>query len=218
MQELSLQKHKICSAVIIGKNRIQSSMLSNFLITEVGIPCSHSNIQCTEYVADEMLFLIDCTSYSKPTIHDFIKRKSKLPTVSPIALLNTPYEQEFETLSHWPNVKGIFYEDVSREILSQGVLEILDDGLWLPRQLTHTLLEYYRRPVTESQNIARVNLTEREQVVLKKLIDGLSNDDIAEVLHVSNHTVKTHLYKAYKKIGVNSRLQAANWAKEYLGE
>lgn len=211
-----MHKQRICSALVIGKNRIQSSMLSNFLISELGISCKQDSIPVIEYSKEPCLFLIDCSSYSKSTIHDFIKNSSTSHSENAIALLNTPYKQEFESLSHWPNVKGIFYEDVSREILSQGVLEILNDGLWLPRHLTHSLLEHYRRPISESMNIDQINLTSREKDVLNKLVNGLSNDDIAECLHVSNHTVKTHLYKVFKKIGVNNRLQAANWAKEHL--
>lgn len=32
------------------------------------------------------------------------------------------------------------------------------------------------------------------------------------------HTVKTHIYNLFKKIGVANRIQAVNWAKEYMEE
>ena len=43
-----------------------------------------------------------------------------------------------------------------------------------------------------------------------------SNQEIADALQISLHTVKTHLYNAYKKINVPNRLQGALWAATYL--
>ncbi len=48
-------------------------------------------------------------------------------------------------------------------------------------------------------------LTKREQEVLELVFKGCSNDQIAQELYVSNHTVKTHLHNIYKKCGTNSR-------------
>ena len=50
--------------------------------------------------------------------------------------------------------------------------------------------------------------TPREQEVLTLLKDGLSNKGIANRLNVSEFTVKTHLGKAFRKLGVHTRVQA----------
>ena len=52
--------------------------------------------------------------------------------------------------------------------------------------------------------------------VLALVSSGARNDEIADRLFISPHTVKTHLYKIYKKIGVPNRLQAALWASKNL--
>jgi len=59
-------------------------------------------------------------------------------------------------------------------------------------------------------------LTPREKEVLRFLITGESNTDIADKLHLSIHTVKTHIYNLYKKIDVPNRLQAVLWAAQHL--
>lgn len=51
-------------------------------------------------------------------------------------------------------------------------------------------------------------LTQREQDILRLLKEGLSNKAIANRLGVSDVTIKTHLSNAFRKIGVQSRLQA----------
>ena len=54
-----------------------------------------------------------------------------------------------------------------------------------------------------------VYLTEREKSVLFYLVKGFTNDEIAEKLHISVHTVKAHLEAIYEKMDVSNRVQAA---------
>lgn len=61
-------------------------------------------------------------------------------------------------------------------------------------------------------------LTNQEQKVLKLLVEGLSNREIAEKLCLSIHTIKTHIEHIYKKLGVSNRVQVAaiayiSWGK-----
>lgn len=52
-------------------------------------------------------------------------------------------------------------------------------------------------------------ISEREAAVLKLVVEGKTNDAIAESLFISVNTVKNHLKNIYKKMGVSSRTQAA---------
>lgn len=52
-------------------------------------------------------------------------------------------------------------------------------------------------------------LTEREHEVLKLVIEGESNTEIAEKLHISVHTAKAHVGSILQKMGVTDRVQAA---------
>ncbi|MBD1868066.1 response regulator transcription factor [Oculatella sp. FACHB-28] len=51
-----------------------------------------------------------------------------------------------------------------------------------------------------------------EMEVLKLLIEGQSNTEIAEVLYVSPNTVKTHVRGIFNKFGVDNRVQAVVFA------
>jgi DNA-binding NarL/FixJ family response regulator len=57
-----------------------------------------------------------------------------------------------------------------------------------------------------------VPLTQREGEVLREMAKGLTNKQIAEVLHISNETIKEHVQHVFGKIGVTDRTQAAVWA------
>ena len=60
------------------------------------------------------------------------------------------------------------------------------------------------------------SLTKREKSVIHLLAQGASNRDIAESLNISDHTVKTHLYSAFKKTASRNRVELANWAQNYM--
>ena len=56
------------------------------------------------------------------------------------------------------------------------------------------------------------DLTDRERDVLALLVEGATNDQIAEALFITEKTVKTHLSGIFRKLGVTNRTQAATKA------
>src|ERR1051326_4025703 len=57
-------------------------------------------------------------------------------------------------------------------------------------------------------------LSDREKAILQRLAAGLSDQQIADELFLSVHTVKWYNHQMYSKLGVNSRTQAIAWAKD----
>ncbi len=58
-------------------------------------------------------------------------------------------------------------------------------------------------------------LTERELEVLKYIAMGLTNNQIADKMMITHHTVKAHIASILEKYGVNNRLGAAMYAIEH---
>jgi DNA-binding NarL/FixJ family response regulator len=58
------------------------------------------------------------------------------------------------------------------------------------------------------------DLTRRELDVLKELVDGKTNPEIAQTLSVSRATVKTHVSNILGKLNVSSRIEAVKLALE----
>ena len=60
-------------------------------------------------------------------------------------------------------------------------------------------------------------LTRREEEVAVLVARGLTNRDIAEELHLSEHTAATHIRKIFKKLGLRSRAQVGSWLTDRQG-
>jgi len=75
-----------------------------------------------------------------------------------------------------------------------------------PRAAAELLADRRTRPPT-------VELTAREREVLRLVVDGLANKQIARRLGISEKTVKGHLTNLFQRIGVADRTQAALWAE-----
>ncbi len=56
-------------------------------------------------------------------------------------------------------------------------------------------------------------LSKRQKQLLVMLDKGMSNRDIAEALEISEHTVKVHLWRLFRRLNVKSRSQASHLAR-----
>ena len=137
------------------------------------------------------------------------------PFQQSVSIFNASRDSGIEEKALQIGVRGIFYEGTPLGVLINGLLEILDGGHWFPHDMMVKLISRQRRRV-----IVRVKekpfLSSREVEILEKLATGLTNDEIAEELHISHCTVKTHLQNIYRKIKVNSRTQAIVWSAKNL--
>ncbi|MCC6168562.1 MAG: response regulator transcription factor [Caldilineaceae bacterium] len=79
---------------------------------------------------------------------------------------------------------------------------------WFSRRAAAQIAALARKETTHSM----LDLTEREEEVLKMLAQGWTNTRIANEMSVSERTVRFHLSNIYDKLGVSSRAEAIAWA------
>lgn len=58
-------------------------------------------------------------------------------------------------------------------------------------------------------------LSKRQKQLIVMLDEGLTNREIAESLGISEHTVKVHLWRLFRRLGVNSRTQTLHYVRKY---
>jgi len=88
----------------------------------------------------------------------------------------------------------------------QAIRMVNQGSVWAPRRVLSTLIE---RVTTSPGGIfpaGRVTFTDREKEVLELLVTGRSNKEIGSVLGIRERTVKAHVAKLMRKVGVQSRI------------
>jgi len=73
------------------------------------------------------------------------------------------------------------------------------------RYILETLVEGPPPFVTDVKG--RLLLSNREQEIVSKVAEGMKNREIAELLHLSEHTVKNHLFRIFERLGISSRAE-----------
>jgi DNA-binding NarL/FixJ family response regulator len=105
--------------------------------------------------------------------------------------------------------RGIFTKNDSVEALGKCVRKVNEGQIWASNRDVATLV----RALACSHNIRAVDargltlLSKRETEIVQGVARGLSNREIAESLHISQHTVKNALFRIFDKIGVSSRVE-----------
>ncbi len=106
-------------------------------------------------------------------------------------------------------------KDINIEILKMIIRTVKEGAMWLDPQAVPILREkncgvipprQMSRAMFKEQH---ANLTQREYEVLKLVVDGKSNNEIAQELTISEHTAKAHVCNIIQKLVVDDRTQAA---------
>ncbi len=123
--------------------------------------------------------------------------------------------EKFETTAMDRGIWGVFYEDVPLELFVKGVGAILNGEFWYSRKALNKYIELksHRHTLVANESLS---LTYREIEILRFLITGHTNSEIADRFNLSIHTVKRHIYNIFKKINVTNRLQAVFWAARHM--
>jgi two-component system, NarL family, nitrate/nitrite response regulator NarL len=95
-----------------------------------------------------------------------------------------------------PSRRATFY-------LDRALRAVADGDLWLSR---HQLAYLVMITSTEPENDL-LELTPRENVVMRGVLLGQSNKQIARALNIAEHTVKIHLHNIYAKLHVHRRVE-----------
>ena len=104
---------------------------------------------------------------------------------------------------------GYLQKNVTAKELGYAIRSAHEGRMILSPEATQVLANSVSQP-----QIPGEQLTDRERDVLRCMVDGLNNNEIAETLVVSLGTVKFHVSNIFHKLGVDSRVEAVKLAIE----
>jgi len=107
-------------------------------------------------------------------------------------------------------VVGILHKQHSTEALCNAIRQVAAGEMWLEKEYLGALF----RSVDRTRDANRPRLTERERMMLRFLLQGLTNKDIGAQLQLSEGAVKFSLRRLCEKLAVRTRTQLVKVALE----
>ena len=199
--------------VLLTRHQLLGQLLQHFLANLPDLSLSLQSLP-EDIGSGNALLLLDTASV------DYAELSRVLALVDDgcaVALVNTNPEQAEQILEQFPWVRGVFYSHVTREHLLQGIRALLAGNDWLPRPLMERLVGQLRSLRGAPQEREEAELTRRELEIMQLVGKGLSNTDVAALLNLSPHTIKSHVHNLLRKLGVSNRAEAVYLLRDQLG-
>ena len=158
---------------------------------------------CEEFKFDILLLDVDLQGLNLAKVLQLLK-KNKGAKV--ILIVNNDYSENTLVNAIRSGVRGYLLKNADSSRLLKAIRAVNDGELWVERKMMIKVLEAFSSPRRGAKgNNSIYDLTETEAKVVKLVLTGCSNKDIAKNLFLSEKTVKFHLYKIFKKLSVKNR-------------
>jgi DNA-binding NarL/FixJ family response regulator len=136
--------------------------------------------------------------------------QSKSPRTRIIALVRSISSDEDLISNIRAGVRGYIRNTDSPVFMTKAIHCVFDGGIWAERRILEKTIAH-PMILTDSLHVnlpSMPALTIREKEMLAQVLKGASNREIAVSSSISERTVKTHLYRVYRKLNVKSRTKA----------
>tara|TARA_B100001989_G_C24460125_1_gene423689 strand:+ start:324 stop:1004 length:681 start_codon:yes stop_codon:yes gene_type:complete len=200
-------------------------------LTRIGLKVSLEKYDDIEIIAETAngAESIDLVSKLKPDVvlmdiglqgMDGIEATRKIKEISPNTriIMVTSHEGQDEVLASFTSgADGYAVKDSNTKQLHAAIETVSQGDAWLSSQIAEKILRNYcglsakdfRKDSKKASPSLMVPLSERELEVLQLIVDGKSNQEIADNLYLSLATAKSHVRSILTKLCVDDRTQAA---------
>lgn len=129
-------------------------------------------------------------------------------------LLLTAYIEKWQTVEALRlGAAGVVLKDTATEMLVKAIRKVAAGELWVGRGDVADILASLRQP--PAGPAGRFGLSRRELEVVKAVVEGCTNREVARRLGISEDTVKHHMTSIFDKLGVSTRLELAVFASNW---
>lgn len=140
---------------------------------------------------------------------EVLRRLGDADALPPTLVLTTFDEDALLLEAVRRGARGFLLKDVSLERLADAIRRVADGGTLLQPALTERIVQ---AALAADHDFPALDppdpLTPREVEVLRLMVGGYSNREIADALHVAEGTAKNHISNILSKLGVRDRTRA----------
>ena len=144
--------------------------------------------------------------------HDLAGLRRRYPDAKTMLLDSGLKDQEIVRLLVWYKVRGIISPTANVPLFHKAIRVVHQGEIWLEQQHVKALLQR-NNAMMENGEIRQ--LSSQDLRIVQLISRGCKNREIAEILCLSEHTIKAHVSRIYKLLSVTNRSQLVSIAKEY---
>lgn len=217
----------------MSDNKIKILIVEDHALTRFGLKTALQTVSFIEEIfeAEDGESAIEIAKQNKPDMIlmdlglsgiDGIETTSRIKEILPDTkiIILTSHNNQSEILQALSaGAKAYCMKDIKPENLISVIETVKDGAVWFDPSISNFILGQITSgsdlsapsPIYEqnNQDEDKIQLTDREAQVLRLIVDGYSNADIAKKLYVSIHTAKAHVCNILQKLSVDDRTQAA---------
>lgn len=149
--------------------------------------------------SDVDVMITDITMPGKTGI-EMLKEMNETSLDVKTIVLSMHLDQEYITEALHQGAKGYLSKDADEKEIIEAVNTIYNGKTYLTRNASEILAKSYMKSRTVKKNKEETKLTKRELDVLKLIVEGFSNKQMADKLFISERTVSVHRYNLMKKL------------------
>jgi len=143
-------------------------------------------------------------------LHELRAAEPKIPAV----MLLDSTDRDLVIDAFRGGARGVFCRDYSFDALPKCIRQVYEGHAFVsPLELDFLLdLVISTSPLTVQPSRGMARLTVRERDVVHLVADGMRNQEIANKLALSEHTIRNYLLRIYDKLGISSRVELVLYA------
>ncbi|MCH7517703.1 MAG: response regulator transcription factor [Candidatus Dadabacteria bacterium] len=207
---LSNRKSQVIKTIVACRYPLVQEGLSKILEEDKGIEVVSgvSNLidlieSCKQFDFDILFLGVELKGLNLTKILGLVK-KNKSAKV--ILLIDRDYSENLLINAIRSGVRGYVLKDVDSSHLIKSVKAVFDGELWAERKLMGKVVDGSSYPTKKLEVKGQIyDLTETEIKIIKLVLTGMTNREVADELYISEKTVKFHLYKIFKKLTIKNR-------------
>jgi DNA-binding NarL/FixJ family response regulator len=208
--------------LVIEDNRLLREGISTMLLEHTDIKVvaalgTGENLlqKIRKYTPD--VLLLDLGLRSQNSLHLVESVKRKFPATKMIVMDLVPVQEDIFIFVR-AGVSGFVLKDATTQDFLNTIRAVAQGTKVLPPHLTSSLFSQIvddaingssKRP---SGLMESIRMTKREREVIHLVADGLTNKEIAQKLHLSTYTIKSHVHNILDKLALHTRVQIAKYA------
>ena len=211
---------KKISILVVEDNRLLREGLTSMINEQNDLKVAASFGDCSkakQYIQNNQptILLLDLGLRNQNSLQLVKELKKDFQKIKIIVMDLVPLQEDLLVFVQ-AGVSGFILKEATVEDFLKTIRSVASGNNILPPNLAESLFSQIVEKAVSESNYSKINssvrMTKRERQVIELVSDGLTNKEIAQNLHLSTYTVKSHIHNILEKLALHTRVQIAKFA------